>query len=89
MSLISTPHRTFSHLDTDLNPSTRQAKLFRHLAGTMCQLCERIEWHELERSEQRRLRRTVGTLSACIHGAQGQLTAARRSRTTKAAFRKR
>lgn len=90
------------------NPASRratlqqqQARLFRHLSGILCQLCERIEWSDLENGERRRLRRLVAGLASELHAAQSALSSNRcaanrrvpnchRNRaTTKAAFRKR
>lgn len=71
----------------------QQARLFRHLSLILCQLCNRVEWAELDASEKRRLRRTLAGLSSGLHVAQLALRPSRRKakpcKTTKAAFRKR
>ncbi|MDF2441465.1 MAG: hypothetical protein JWN98_2449 [Abditibacteriota bacterium] len=79
----------------------QQARLFRHLSGILCQLCERIDWCDLESVERRRMRRLAAGLSSEIHAVQLALGSNRRTSsrhasscrrnpgTTKAAFRKR
>lgn len=57
----------------------QQTRLFRHLSGILCQLCERIEWSDLENGERRRLRRFIAGLASELHAAQSALSSDRRA----------